>query len=86
MTINVHIERLTLTGLPLDRSAAHAVQAAVERELSRLLADDGASRFVLADGALETLSAPTIEVARGSSAAQVGRSIAASLHGGLNDE
>ena len=39
--IKVHIERLVLEGLPVMRSEGPLVQAAVQAELSRLLAEGG---------------------------------------------
>ena len=39
MRINLHIEKLVLDGLPLERRDGPAVQRAVQQELSRLMAD-----------------------------------------------
>ena len=39
--IHLHIERLVLDGLPIDRGQGPHVQAAVEAELTRLLTENG---------------------------------------------
>lgn len=39
MTIRLHIERLVIDGLPLEAEHGPVVQAAVEAELTRLLAE-----------------------------------------------
>lgn len=78
-TVHVHIDRLVLTGLPLDRRAGPAVEAAVAAELSRLFA------------AGEVPYAATVPVLRGDalpaavvrSPAAVGTAVARSLHGGI---
>lgn len=83
MKIHVHIERLVLDGLPVDRRSAGQVQAAVEQELSRLMAAGQLPAGVLAGGAMPVLQAPPIAVAAGTSGANIGTAIAQSLHGGI---
>ena len=39
--IHLHIERLILDGLPIERAQGPHVQAAVEAELARLLTENG---------------------------------------------
>jgi hypothetical protein len=81
MNINVHIERLILEGLPVKGSEGPAVQAAVEGELARLLAERGLDG--LAGGAVPSLSAGSIELAGGARPAHLGRQIARAIHGGI---
>ena len=55
MKIHVHIDRLVLEGLPVDRHSAPLIQEAVQTELSRLFADSGASSSLLSAGAMPSL-------------------------------
>jgi hypothetical protein len=41
MNVRLHIERLILEGLPLEAGQEPAIQAAVEAELGRLIAEQG---------------------------------------------
>lgn len=77
MNINVHIERLILDGLPISRSQGVLVQAAVETELARLLAEQGPCH--LSPGAVPHLSANSIVVTRDSKPAQLGYQISRAL-------
>ncbi len=86
MHINLHIERLILEGLPIERSQAALVQAAVEAELSQLLASSGLSATLLAGGTLPRLSVPTIALRGTESPAQIGAQIAQAVYGGIGNE
>ena len=77
MNINVHIERLILDSLPVANGRGDLVQAAVETELTRLLAEKGLSH--LSAGAVPHLSANSIHMAHGSKPVQLGRQIAGAL-------
>jgi len=81
MNVNVHIERLILDGMPLASNQGPLVQAAVEAELRRLLAEQGLSPSFA--GAVPHLSAGSIQLAPDSKPAQLGRQIAEAIHGGL---
>lgn len=81
--IRVHIERLVLEGLPVERSQGPLVQAAVEAELSRLLAQGGLGPQLAAGGAVPSVPAEGIRF-EGGSPAQMGRQIARSVYGGMN--
>ena len=41
MIVNLRIDRLVLEGLPVETHQSRPVQAAIEAELARLLAEDG---------------------------------------------
>ena len=83
MNINVHIERLILDGLPIGYGQRPQVQAAVEAELARLLADDGLSPELLAGGALPSVRAGSIQLANEGNTTQLGRQIAQAVYGGI---
>ncbi len=80
MTVRVHIDRLILDGLPVDRLTAPQVQAAVEAELTRLLA---AGDWHPPGGAVPAVSAAPIAVAPDTRPGQLGAAVAQSIHGGL---
>lgn len=83
MNINVHIERLILDGLPIGYGQRPLVQAAVEAELARLLADDGLSPELLAGGALPSVRTGSIQLANEGTTIQLGRQIAQAVYGGI---
>ena len=83
MRINLHIERLVLEGLPLDRSQGSLVQAAVQHELTRLL---GFNRFApgfMSGGAMPLAQGGEMQFAREANPRQLGTQIAQSVHEGL---
>jgi hypothetical protein len=81
MNINVSIERLVLDGLVLNGTQGAVVQAAVETELARLLAEQGLSRS--SGGAVPYLTANPIQMTPDSKPAQLGHQIAQSLYSSL---
>ncbi|MEK6374867.1 MAG: hypothetical protein AABO58_19485 [Acidobacteriota bacterium] len=78
MSIRVHIERLVLDGLPIAHRDGPLVQAAVEAELARLLAQRTPA---LSGGATPRVAAPSIAAAP--DAADLGREIARAVYGGI---
>ncbi len=89
MNVNLHIERLVLDGLELERGHEPALRAALEAELTRLIADGGAENLVSAE-TVPRLSAPGIKTAAGGSSggdpAHLGRSIARSVYDSFGNE
>jgi hypothetical protein len=83
--IHLHIERLILDGLPIERSQGPFVQAAVEAELGRLLTENGLAADLQAGGAMPSVNANGIQLASGSSPAQMGKQIAQSVYGGIGN-
>ena len=83
--IHVQIERLVLDGLPLTRSQGALVQAAVEAELSRLLTERGLASSLRAGAALPSVRAGAIELLSDGGPAQLGKQIAQSVYGGIED-
>ena len=84
---NIHlvIERLILEGLPLERGQASHIQAAVEAELTRLIAENGLASHLQAGGAMPRVNASSIQLTAGSSPAQMGTQIAQSVYSGIGD-
>lgn len=83
MNITIHIERLILDGVDISHADRPALQAAIESELARLLADGAAADGFRAGGAVPVLRAPAIDLVRGSTPARMGEQIAGAVHGGL---
>jgi hypothetical protein len=81
MNINVHIDRLILDGLLMARGASDSVQAAVETELTRLLADKGFNRP--SAYAVTRLSAAPIQLTHNSRPSSLGHQIAQAIYGTL---
>ncbi len=83
MNVNLNIERLVLEGFRL-RPGEHAlVRAAVEMELTRLLAERGVPTQLLSIGALPRLAASDMRLDGGESPKQIGTRIARALYGGI---
>lgn len=83
MNIKLHIESLVLDGLPVTRSQGPLVQAAVEAELSRLLAKGGLGPELASGGAVSSVPAGSIRL-EGGSPARMGRQIARSVYEGIS--
>jgi hypothetical protein len=84
MSINLHIERLVLDGLPIARHQAPLVQTAVEAELARLLVADGlAPALRSGGGATPSVDVPGIQFTSDSSPAELGQKIARAVYGGI---
>jgi hypothetical protein len=81
MNINLHIERLILDGLPIGHGQGKFVKAAVEMELSSLLAEDGLNQDILSEGAVPSVKAGGIQLKNDGSPAALGRQIAQAVYG-----
>jgi hypothetical protein len=80
MSITLHIERLVLEGLQGYDPAQ--LQAAIEAELTRLLAADEPAALLDGRQAVPTLAAPSIG-APAAGPQRLGTQIAAAIHAGL---
>jgi hypothetical protein len=85
MNINLHIERLILDGLLLERSQGPHVQAAVEAELARLLTTNGLGEQFQSGGAMPSVRAAGIQLENGSSSIEIGQQIAQSVYHGISN-
>jgi hypothetical protein len=81
MNVELHIERLVLDGVRLDRAGERVFRAAFQAELTRLIAEGGVS------GALSATTprviAPAVSLAAESGPMQWGEALARSVYGGL---
>lgn len=85
MKIQVHIERLILDGLPLERRQGPLVQAAVEKELTRLLTVHGLGREWQSGGAVPRKRAAGIRLVNAIDPTGLGRQIARSIYSGIGE-
>ena len=82
MRIEVHIDRLVLTGLGLDARHAGRVREAVEAELRRLLASSPAGVWSVATSTDRLVTGP-VSPGRPVDPDALGRQVARALHAGL---
>ena len=85
MNINLHIERLILDGLPLERNQGLHVQTAIEAELTRLLTENGLASGLQTGGAMPSIQANVLQLTPGSSPTQMGTQIAQSVYSGIGN-
>lgn len=83
MKINVRIERLVLEGLPFEQRQGTHLQAAVERELTRLLIGPHSTARFDSGRAQASIKGGSIELAACADPAGVGGQIAAAVYSGF---
>ena len=83
MKIEVHIERLILDGISLGVSERPRLQAAVEMELGRLLAERGMATGLVSDVALDSVRGGAVQLGRDGSGAGLGKQVAHAVYGGI---
>ena len=83
MNVNLHIERLILDGLHMEQRQGPQLQAAVERELARLLTESAPISPFNTGGTLASVKGGSIQVAKGAEATGLGKQIAAAVYGGV---
>jgi hypothetical protein len=79
--VQLHIERLVLDRLPVSRGQGELVQAAIETELTHLLAAQGLNPS--SAGTVERLSTDSIQIAHDSKPASLGHQIAQAIYASL---
>jgi hypothetical protein len=83
MNINLHIERLVLYGISPSPGEYPLLQAAVEVELTRLLASSHLSDALQSGGALYDVRTASIQLANDGSAVRLGEQIAGTVYGAI---
>ncbi len=81
--INIAIERLVLDGLPLTHAGHPLLQAAIEAELSRLLAVDGLAYDLQSGGAFPRVPGSSIRLTGNDTPAHLGQQIARAIHSSI---
>lgn len=82
MNVNLRIERLVLDGIDLEPAHRPLLQAALEAELGRLIAEGGVGGLA-AGGAVPALKAGGFEMSGDGNPSQLGRQIAGAVYGGI---
>jgi hypothetical protein len=82
MTIRIHIERLVLDGMPVQRHEGPLVQQAAETELARLLMEGGLSAELASGGAYPEVRAGDMNTI-GTNPREIGKGIARAVYGGI---
>lgn len=83
MNIRVHIDRLILDGVALKRGEGNAVKHAMERELGRLLLENGLHSEFQRGGAVPLVSTNGFHPPTNASSKELGMHIAQSVYGGI---
>jgi hypothetical protein len=90
VNVNLHIERLVLDGIAVEPAGRLVLQAAVEAELGRLLAQGGIGSSFAVGGAMASLRAGGFHLSGGETRLggaehprQLGRQIAGAAYRGL---
>lgn len=86
MNINLHIERLVVDGLPLEQRQGPLLRAAVQQELTHLLADGHLVAQLGAGGASAFVNGGSMPLTERPSPGRLGEQIAAAVYGGLGGE
>lgn len=86
MNITLYIERLILDGISPSSEERPLLQAAIEAELTRLLANGGLKGALQSGGASYDVRTAGIQLAHDGSPARLGEQIAGALYGGIGNE
>ena len=81
MNLEIYIEELVLQGF--DPSDDRGIGDALERELARLIADQGIPSSFKLSGEIDGIDGGAFEMAPGSGAKAIGNKVAQSVYGGL---
>jgi hypothetical protein len=85
MNIRLHIERLVVDGFDLQRADGRLVQAAVQSELTKLLAGNGLRHEFKQGVAVPQVRASALEAGPKASPRNLGTRIARSVYGGIGN-
>lgn len=83
MNVRLHIERLVFDGLPVSDAAMPHVRAAIEAELTELIARGGLAAGLGGNQVLPLLRGAELQMPAGLDDAGLGRQIALALYGGI---
>jgi hypothetical protein len=83
VTIHLHIDRIVLEGALFQGWTPRFIQAAVARELTRLLSEAGPAAHLASGGSLASIDGGSLYLAADTDATGLGQQIAGSLHASL---
>ena len=81
MKIHLHIDRVVLEGLPVDRP--HVIRRVLQRELGARLMEEGLSPDLLANRSMRSIRSASISFSRASDPALLGGNIARAVSRGI---
>jgi len=84
MRINLHIERLVLDGVSLERRQQARLIATIESEIGRLLVSQGVGSVGQSSRHVRALKGPTISIGNDSGPRELGLQISRSVCGGMS--
>jgi hypothetical protein len=82
LNVNLHIERLVLEGIDVEPAQGPILQAALEAELGRLIAEGGVGALATG-GAVPSVKAEGFQMSGDGNPSQLGRQIAGAVYGGI---
>jgi hypothetical protein len=85
MKIHLHIDRLVLDGVDVQRNHAGVVRRAIEIELSTMIRDRGLAKGLQSGCRVPTLSGENLSLKRGVRPATLGKQIAQAIYGGIGE-
>jgi hypothetical protein len=85
MNVRLHIERLVIDGVPVPAGGGRRMEAAVTKELTRLLARGKLHPALGSGGAIPQLRGGTIHLDAGRNPASMGTQLARAIYGGLRN-
>jgi len=85
MKIHLHIDRLILEGLPVSSMQGSQIRAAIQKELTQLLATHGLSGELRKGVSVPRMRAGTMQFGPESKPAKLGNSIAQAVHEGIGN-
>jgi hypothetical protein len=83
MNVRLHIERLVFDGVPVSEASLPQVQAAIEQQLTGLIADRGLAAGLMANQTVPLIDGGELRLSADGGDAVLGRRIASALYEGI---
>ena len=83
MTIHLHVDRLVLDGVDVQRNHAGIVRRAIESELSTMIRDRGLAKGLQSGCRVPAMRGEDFSLNRGIRPATLGKQIAHAIYGGI---
>jgi hypothetical protein len=83
MKVNVHIENLRLTGLPVNARDSEEISSAISAAVAQVLADASAVSRLIHGGQPARVSAPPVSIPRRVAGADLGHQIGTAIARGM---
>jgi hypothetical protein len=83
MKVDLHIERMILEGLPIERRDRAVVEKVVQSELARLIGEGGLKPAITSGGATPFVKGGNMLLTNSIHPKNIGRQIANAVYGGI---